>query len=181
MAKVRTLSRTFLKGHPKEGQSTFFVEKFLNALGIDYLEDTYSDMLHRLNPNRTTLELHNFLASLYPFCEDLKFHTIRGGKHFVAGDFLSPRVWIDQPYHSKQIIIAPDTEVKKVWNVDIMMSLGCIYIGQKTSKNTHELFSFGEVAKNDGLSFEDMQWWFNPKEGKDLECQIICWNENIEY
>jgi hypothetical protein len=32
MAKVRTFSRFFPKGHPKSGQPTFFVEKFWKGL-----------------------------------------------------------------------------------------------------------------------------------------------------
>ena len=36
MPKIRTLSRTFLKGHPRAGEKTYFVERFLCSVGIDY-------------------------------------------------------------------------------------------------------------------------------------------------
>ena len=36
MPKLRTLSRTFLKGHPRAGEKTYFVERFLCSVGIDY-------------------------------------------------------------------------------------------------------------------------------------------------
>ena len=32
MPKVRTLSRTFLKGHPRAGEPTYFMEKVYNSL-----------------------------------------------------------------------------------------------------------------------------------------------------
>lgn len=42
MSKVRTFSRYFPKGHPKEGQPTFFVEKFWKGLQtIGYSEPLY--------------------------------------------------------------------------------------------------------------------------------------------
>jgi len=42
-----------------------------------------------------------------------------------------------------------------------------------------------EIAKNDGLSSEDLYWWFSRspdfKKKDGFDGQIICWNENINY
>ena len=59
--------------------------------------------------------------------------------------------------------------------------MGLIYIGQRIDENTHHLLPFGDVATNDGLSFNDMRDWFNVKENKPFLGQILCWNESIDY
>lgn len=110
-----------------------------------------------------------------------KKHTIRAGHRWSVGDKFSPRVWSGKPYNSPQIIIAPDMEIKKVWNIEIFNELGCIYIGVRQNKNTFLLLPFGDVAKNDGLTFQEMLWWFNVKPDKLFTGQIICWNENVNY
>lgn len=59
---------------------------------------------------------------------DPKGHTVRAGHRFKPGDIVSLRVWGNDvnpksgrsgPYHSKQIIIAPDIQVKKTWDFEI--------------------------------------------------------------
>ena len=55
MAKVRTLSMHFMKGHPREGDPTLFVEKVLNSLAIDYFDGEYLAMLHDLNKDKKRL------------------------------------------------------------------------------------------------------------------------------
>lgn len=46
-----------------------------------------------------------------------KEHTIRKGKRWKVGDKFSPRIWSGKPYKSKQIILAPDTEIKQVFDI----------------------------------------------------------------
>lgn len=110
-----------------------------------------------------------------------KHHTIRRGYRWKVGDKFSPRVWSGKPYQSKQIIIAPDIEIKKIWDVEIFMLEGRLHAGIPEANNIHRLLPLNQIAKNDGLTFEDMRDWFNVKEGKHFHGQILCWNENIEY
>lgn len=109
-----------------------------------------------------------------------KHHTIRAGHRWKPGDRFSPRVWSGKPYVSKQIIIAPDIEVKKVWNFEISenrYSLG-------HDKSVCNEMDFGNericrIAMNDGLTLFDFREWFQFP--KPFSGQIICWNEDIEY
>lgn len=169
MAKVITFSTKFPSYHYRKGEPTFFVEKIYNSIDPERKMNVW---------NRSDLSFVNEQAmnDCLP-----KHHTIRGGRRWKVGDKFSPRIWSGKPYNSKQIILADDCEVKKLWDVEIFIELSCIYIGIRQNENTHSLLSFGEVAKNDGLSFEEMQHWFNVKPNKPFIGQIICWNENIEY
>lgn len=168
MAKVITFSMAFPSYHPKAGQPTFFVEKFLNSIYNEHWFDT---------------EFPELIFGS-PISDDKKHHTIRAGNRWKVGDKFSPRVWGTDinpksgrsgPYHSKQIIIAPDIEIKKVWDFEIKTD-GRIYTsfinGDNVSQDKMEV-----VAMNDGLSLSELYNWFN----KSFEGQIICWNENINY
>ncbi len=170
MSRVIIFSTKFPSYHPKVGQPTYFVEKI------------FAGLIDARYPNfEIAGDFKNYDWYKYYNCTQPKFHTIRAGHRFKVGDYFSPRIWSDKPYRSKQIIIAPDIEVKKVWNVEIFTALGCIYIGKRVNKNRYELYSFGTVAQNDGLTFEDMQHWFNVKPDKPFIGQIICWNDDINY
>jgi hypothetical protein len=162
MAKVITFSRVFPKGHPKQGQDTLFVEKLM--LGFPYFKQEF-DIIGTLPLGLDRLD------EIYP-----KYHTIRNGKRFKAGDLFSPRVWLGKPYNSKQFCIAPELEVKKVFDIEI-------YPTNEVMINGKFFCSFGSenwhtLCKNDGLNSEDMRNWFSKLPFKG---QIICWNENINY
>lgn len=191
MAKVRTLSRVFMKGHPKQGQPTYFVEYFLNSIGVDFDDFSYLKQLHLLNKKNldcgklTFLQLKSFWYSLISSKKIKKRHTIRAGNHFTAGDMISIRCWSGAPYNSTQIILAEDVKIKSVYNIEIIIDSGChlfdrIYISWVNPKNDgyDRLLSIGEVAKNDGLKFIDFTAWFNklPFTG-----QIIVWSKKINY
>jgi len=168
MSKVRTFSRYFPKGHPKEGQPTYFIEKIWQSLynmgkidsclGSPLLEkelEIFSNPSHFIKP---------------------KWHTIRAGKHFNAGNYFSPRVWTDKPYSSKQIAISPDIQIKKVW--DIWHDSNGWWI------NENSFYALERLAENDGLSLPDFLNWFNihpKKKGETFNGQIICWSESVEY
>ncbi len=161
MARVITFSRYFPAHHPKKGQPTFFIEKVCKS--IDALQ---SSVIHIVD------------SKVYSECVP-KHHTIRAGNRWKVGDYFSPRVWSGKPYASKMIQIAPDIKIEKVWDITIT----------KDFKDTLPRFDIFNkplniqeqtiLAKNDGLTLEELRQWFN-KVGSD-NCQIICWNKNIEY
>ena len=113
MAKVITFSQKFPSYHPKAGQPTYFVEAFYKSLFVmkclpKELEESFN---HEVFLNGMT-----------------KHHTVRSGNRFKKGDFFSPRVWGTDvnpksgksgAYHSKQIILSHDTEIKNVWDIEI--------------------------------------------------------------
>lgn len=165
--KVLTFSRKFPAYHPKAGQPTFFIEKLWQSffeLGLSYnTPDILSEELETFsNPS-------HFITA--------KSHTIRSGNRWKVGDKFSPRVWSGKPYVSKQITIAPDIEIKKIWTFELInvaegITDGFIN-GNKMVNPMAEI-----ISKNDGLSFSDFRHWFGKK---NFEGQIICWNDKIEY
>jgi hypothetical protein len=167
MSKVITFSRVFPNKHPKAGQPTNFVEAIYKSL---YVMKVIPKELEGI---------FNHDAFINGFTKN---HTIRKGHRFKKGDYFSPRVWGDDvnlksgrsgAYHSKQIIIAPDTEVLQTWDIEIKNN-GCIFINGKFISGSKDV----KLANNDGLTYQDLMDWFSvlPFEG-----QIICWNKNVEY
>lgn len=167
MAKVITFSRTFPAYHPRKGEPTYFVEKFIKSWDEAH---SIEDLI------KAPLIDHNIFNEEVWFNCLPKHHTIRAGHRFKAGEYFSPRVWSGKPYNSKQIIIAPDTEIKKVWNFEMKTGL---LTGDKTLliEGKKIFFQENKLAENDGLNKFDLYDWFQ----KPFKGQIICWNENISY
>lgn len=181
MSKVIIFSRTFPAYHPKAGQPTYFVEKLLNGL---------SELQFNFDTGLIPAWSSDFCESIIAGIECTKFHTIRAGNRWKAGDKFSPRVWSGKPYRSEQIILTPDIEVLKVWDITISKSpnwfgIYFLTINNKTrvsydanSKNWDNFF-VQRLAENDGLSVIDFSEWF--KMPNNFTGQIICWNSKIEY
>lgn len=179
MSRVITFSRVFPSYHPKAGQETYFIEKFWqslyndgkidNCLGSPLLEkelEVFSNPSHFIIP---------------------KYHTIRAGNRWEVGDKFSPRVWSGKPYQSKQITIASDIEIKKLFDFEF---LPAVWIDESKIKiNGKEINSrtFIELANNDGLEPMDLLYWFgdgyemSTKKRKSFSGQIICWSDKINY
>ncbi len=168
MSKVITFSTTFPSYHPRKGEPTYFVEKLWSG---------WADM---------GMVMDNVDFKDLPFDFDKyyqgkpKWHTIRAGHRWRVGDKFSPRVWSGKPYNSKQIIIAPDTEIVKVWDFrmfwadEIMISL---------NKVTASDYDHRKIAENDGLDIMDFYYWFRTDKIRTtpFDGQIICWNNEINY
>ncbi|OQA11749.1 MAG: hypothetical protein BWY67_00736 [Bacteroidetes bacterium ADurb.Bin397] len=167
MSKVITFSRYFPKYHPRKGEPTYFIEKIYNGL---YSKNNLMDYPDGLEVNDSI--------------QGMKHHTIRAGNRFKVGDIFSPRVWSGKPYQSKQIIIAPDIEVKKVWDIKIVDLDGvhCIRLNNEPFGQFHPLAEGTQkIAKNDGLTAIELIQWFSSPSPTGKKFQIICWNENINY
>lgn len=166
-------SRNFPKGHPRQGEATYFVEKIWKSIWDSHKGSN--------NPLHPYWELYDDAFPIqYDVMENIhqhqpKPHTIRNGSRFKPGDMASLRVWSDKPYRSKQIEFA-QVEVKKVWDIEISefwFINGCIM----------EHDQVVELAKNDGLAYDDFVSWFNihPKKKDVFRGQVICWNDRIIY
>jgi len=165
MSRVIIFSRNFPAYHPRKGEPTYFVEKILIGLGA-------KNIFHNIQD----------LDQLQILTAEVKGHTIRKGNRWKVGDKFSPRVWSGKPYASKQIIIAPDIEVKKVWDIYMVWGGYNFFI---STKGQDKPISVDMAAKNDGLVTEDFINWFcvtkKSRKGGNFSGQIICWNENINY
>ena len=169
MSKVITFSRKFQKGHPRVGEQTHFVEKIMRHFLIEH-SPMFPYWMQAMEKNELNIRIRD--------CYDYKpkFHTIRAGNRFKVGDTFSPRVWSDKPYRSEQIVIAPDIEVKKIWDILIAKDLKGIRINRNWFFENYESLLF-KLATNDGLSVTDFLDWFPSY----FEGQIICWSDNINY
>ena len=171
----KPLSRQFPAYHPKAGQPTYFVEKVWKSIGLPEKEICFN----------AQDEYQNFLRANSSEVFE-KPHTIRAGNNVKVGDMLRFFVWRGKPYHSKQIIVTPYFEVKKVYDFEIEI-VARQYIFVKINNinlwcNATEVDNglIDKIAKNDGLATQDFKDWFNF--GKtNFKGQIICWNENINY
>lgn len=168
MSRVITFSRVFPSYHPKKGEPTFFVEKIYKSLYL--MKAVPKEIVEAFN-----FEIMNN-DTVAP-----KHHTIRAGNRWKVGDKFSPRVWSGKPYQSKQITIASDVELKKVFSIKIetvevmeKTFTKWIYINGKFYGTSIT----GTLAGNDGLKTFDFENWFNKN---SFEGQILCWNENINY
>lgn len=155
MARVIIFSRVFPYYHPKAGEPTYFVEKLWQSIGQCFFDQVPGCVLGNFEP---------------------KHHTIRSGKRWKAGDKFSPRIWSGKPYTSKQIIIAPNIEIKKVWDIE-MDENGIFAINGKYVDDNETL------AQNDGLTEIELFHWFMPDyhNPKTFNGQIICWSDDVEY
>lgn len=190
MSRVITFSTHYQKSHPKAGQSTYFVEKIHKALDVISREPL------KVNSGLGLLAYFNF--AVYNEC-DPKYHTMRSGNRWKVGDKFSPRIWSGKPYASKQIVIGPDIEIKKIWDVRIEVGswrgygfpqVYSLFINgvHKSSTvwcyddNKHYYGIVGRLAKNDGLTVTDLSDWFAfTKKKRVFAGQIICWSEEVEY
>lgn len=187
MSRVITFSRTFPAYHPKAGQPTYFVEKIWNSIETnDYAMSV--EKLQNLNPKSdvNVWAFWNQIKSGYNN-DGAKHHTIRAGNRWKAGDKFSPRVWSGKPYNSKQIIIAPDIEIVKVWRFEIKNESDTVNNG-----TVNNVYVDGQIignvllkaiAENDGLSLVDLMDWFKMGENKacNFTGQIISWARKVNY
>ena len=165
MSRVITFSQFFPKSHPKSGQPTNFVEKIYKSLYL--MKSVPKEIVEAFNFE--IMNDNNIGA---------KHHTIRNGNRWKVGDKFSPRVWSGKPYASKQIIIASDIEIKKIWHFQAVGDY--FYLNGKQFDVTSS-----DLPNNDGLSTDDFLAWFDMHPKKTLSDsfigQILCWNENINY
>lgn len=176
MSKVITFSTRFPSYHTRAGQPTHFVEQIWNGL---------TEMNLPVPKNKDLPS--EFLWSILPLSNyGCKWHTIRLGHRWKVGDKFSPRIWSGKPRHSKQIIIAPDIEIKKVWDfkIEIDKDYICVFIDsypfyEENARMVTQVEALETLAQNDGLSLADFKEWF--KWGTPFDGQIICWKDNIEY
>lgn len=134
---VITLSKAFPKGHKKQGESTGFEDKVLNAL-------------NNSNPEQPK-KLHTIRANFGLWA--LRIAEIKAGRAV-----LSIRQWTGKPYRSKQREIARMSKESGIGIQAVLFpdltNTPPIIIGALDKTG------LSEVAHNDGLSFEDWQEWF---------------------
>jgi hypothetical protein len=107
------------------------------------------------------------------YLDGVKITTIREGEGYKVGETRSVRQWLGRPYHSGHDIVGDAKVVKvleikidskaNVWVADALRTsvwygLGSLKQFVQISRN----FDIEEMAKNDGLSLEDLYYLFAP-------------------
>lgn len=156
---VITLSKQFMKGHPKDGESTYFKEQLLNTL-FDNAGISACDCCEYKTRN---CDLCGHKASNFR----KKLHTIRGNYELwkkridevqKGNAVLSIRQWSDKPYRSKQEIIC---ELSAKDGIGIQ-TLECDYpFALVINDKSLHLRDQKILAVNDGLDYEDWVKWFD--------------------
>ncbi len=132
---VITLSKKFMKGHPRAGQETDFASKFAKGqLG-------YVSKLNKIHTIRCN----------YDFWEK-RIKEIEKGNAI-----LSIRQWTGKPYRSKQDVIANLSQKDGVGIQMLDCSSMCFAIDGKLLDD----FDAEKLASNDGLSLSDWKHWFD--------------------
>jgi len=130
---VITLSKTFPAWHPRKGEPTEFLEKFLNG-----------------QTGKGNAKLHTIRAN-YPLWEK-RIREVQNGKAV-----LSVRQWSGRPYASKQVTVATlsATDGVGIQQLRLINVYGCnrpvVGIGDA---------NFFGLSNNDGLSYQDWEAWF---------------------
>lgn len=138
---VLTVSKHFPKTHAKSGSQTWFIEQINNALFPVLEEPIFGKKIHTVRGN-------------YDLWKK-RIDQVNSGKAI-----LSLRYWSGKPYNSKQV------EVYQLEKVGI----------EKLEDPTNFVFApiegipidWQEIAKNDGLSFEDFCEWFKIRSSEPM-------------
>ena len=133
---VLTVSRQFIKSHPKAGQETVFVDKILSGKKIHTIRANYDFWKKRID------------------------------EVTAGSATLSVRYWSGKPYNSKQIIVVDLTKingigVQKLTFAPVYGIQAKIFTtGERKLIGYKPCFEIDELSKNDGLSVNDFKDWF---------------------
>ncbi|WEK20742.1 MAG: hypothetical protein P0Y49_06285 [Candidatus Pedobacter colombiensis] len=170
MSNVLTFTRIFPEYHIRKGEPTYFVEQILNNLISQNI---------KCNVAEVEAQFGFRLFDKFRIECGSKGHTVRSGNDWKVGDQFSPGIWLDKPYVSKIITIAPDMKIKKIWTFECSEK-GVIAVDGSVIDACQE----EEIAKNDGLSLIDFKDWIVMpcrRNQKSFKGQIICWDDSIVY
>lgn len=176
---VIVFARKYPSYHSRKGELTNFPALILewyyknNSEGVSNMP-VVKEMIEHLNGYNIDADVLDLFGKELKFnTQSVKYHTIRKGNRWKEGMFFSPRCWSVEAYRSKQIILTPPIQIKKVY--DFKISNGDFFIDGKKLGSLQAI----DLAINDGLKYKDFLSWF--KYPKDFAGQIICWGENINY
>jgi hypothetical protein len=175
-----SISKTFMAGHPRRGEPTYFSNKIL--LTVDKPEETFEHKGKKFFLDRNAYDKDTaFQAGWSP-----KIHTIRENYPYWARiaeevnagrGILSLRQWSGSPYNYKregskpvEFLQLTKMGIQKVKIEHIPISGSHIVVGVNVEGAVKNI---DLVARNDGLSVDDFCKWFK----KDTEGCIIHFTE----
>lgn len=156
---VITLSKNFMKGHPRAGEPTRFRCKFF--MRREFCDACLYNCGYDGTVNNRSCS-RNVIIENGKLCNSPKIHTIRGNYPFwekrikdvqEGKAILSIRQWTGKPYQSKQETLINLTQKDGVGIQKFLYRDGWFV-------DCPKFYGLEEIARNDGLSLEDWQAWF---------------------
>ena len=146
------VSRIFPKGHPRAIEPTYFVEQIKNSL-IEFSDEASCYDNGDVIVNK---KLHT-IRSNYPLWEK-RMKEVQEGRAVIELFY-----WSGKPYNSPQIVFATLDKDSGcgVQELSYHGLMPCVRIGE----HEQNALITSDLAKNDGLSFDDFKAWFK---GYDL-------------
>ena len=165
---VITLSKRFMKGHPRAGEPTRFRCKFF--MGREFCDACMANCGYDGTVNNRSCS-RNAIIENGKLCNSPKIHTIRGNYPFwekrikdvqEGKAILSIRQWTGKPYQSKQETLMNLTQKDGVGSQKLTLygSL-CNFLIDDKPANQY----IYKLPNNDGLTVSDWEKWFK---GYDL-------------
>ncbi len=146
---VLLVSRTYPKGHKREGESTYFVEKILNNEDILPVSDALSEWdIAGFNP-----KLHTCRINYELWAKRIK--KVQEGKAI-----LSLRYWSGEPYRTKQIEFAQLDKDSGVGVQKLLFRINDLLYPIAGDGIWFSVLNLENLSKNDGLSIDDFKDWF---------------------
>ena len=174
MAKVITLSKNFLKTHPKAGQPTGFADAARAVLAEQCpMQAEFIRLTGGYIDNRKR-----------------KRHTIRLGRSWRDGQTASLRTWSGKPCVSKQTVLAHDLRLRvqdiriDVVHMEIDIKVDYPVLSYLPLCNmTEDDPVFMQIVENDALTYREFMDWFWPKDRhlKLFSAQILIWDKELKY
>lgn len=155
---IITLSKQFMKGHPRKGEKTGFRDKLLLALDDKNVNSDVIKKVHTIREN-------------FPLWEK-RIKEVQDGRAI-----LSIRQWSGKPYRSKQEVVCNLTKdsgigiqklsVMEYLDDDSERAMYCI------DNNPRPYLTSSQIALNDGLEVNDWRAWFSKVDLTSNPCVII--------
>ncbi len=157
---IITLSKQFMKGHPREGEKTGFRDKLLLALDDKNVNSNVIKKVHTIREN-------------FPLWEK-RIKEVQDGRAI-----LSIRQWSGKPYRSKQEVVCNLTKdsgigIQKLSVMEYIdndddseRAMYCI------DNNPRPHLTSSQIALNDGLEVNDWRAWFSKVDLTSNPCVII--------
>lgn len=147
---VLMVSRNFPNTHAKAGSPTFFTQGICKAIGRMPVYEN-----QKVNANEVKDLLKHFSAKIHTIRLNYELWAARFAEIEAGTAYLSLRYWEAKPYKSKQVEFLQLHNTDGIGIQKLSFPLG-VFIDDYDSD-----VSIKEIAKNDGLSWEDFKEWFD--------------------
>ena len=170
-----------------DNEPTYFRELIISGLVHLGLAELDEFNFNTMPPSAYPDDFNVSACKRFIATRQAKFHTIRAGSTYHAGQELDPRYWLGRPRRSFQKAFAPPVKIASVQGIEILN----VPNGSRANEGTHlSIYIDGlmtrleepigaALAKNDGLPIERFVQWF--KQPVHFVGQIVCWHPGIDY